>query len=168
MLAAVDAAATADEKGDRLEELMVYVLAHARGVSLYDKRILDGLRAHELDLVFWNEVPRSELYFLEALFIVECKASAAPVGSDEVGWFIRKLQDRGAHFGILVALNGITGDGNKSAGSEVQLALIRDKIKILLIDRQELEALRNTAELAALLQRKFLQLVVRRTNEDGN
>jgi len=58
---------------------------------------------------------------------------------------VRKLQDRGASHGILIALNGITGDGDQSAHSEVLGALIRDKIKILVLTRGEILGLTITS-----------------------
>ena len=99
---------------------------------------------------------------MDAVLITECKASAAPVGSHEVGWFVRKLQDRGASHGILIALNGITGDGDQSAHSEVLGALIRDKIKILVLTREEILGLTLTSQLADLLKEKEMQLTLDR------
>lgn len=163
MLAEVDTAATADAKGAALESLSSYIFARVHGIRVADRNVLDGNRAHELDIVLWNDIRRSELHFLEAIVIVECKASDHRVGSHEVGWFVRKLQDRGSHFGILVALNGITGDGEHSAYTEISNALLRDKIRILLLTREEIEDLTTTRVLADLLTKKLLQLTVKQT-----
>jgi hypothetical protein len=51
----------------------------------------------------------SPVRFLDPIVIVECKNTGTPVGSQDVGWFVRKLQNRGANVGILVALAGIAG-----------------------------------------------------------
>jgi hypothetical protein len=163
MLQAADQAATADAKGDLLEQLTRYIFERLRGVSFEGKNILDGVRAHELDVVFWNGESHSEVLFLAPTIIVECKHTAAPVGSAAVGWFVRKLQDSGASHGVLVALTGITGDDNTNAHHEVVTALIRDKIKILVITRPEIEALTSTKDLAGLLKRKLLTLTLKRT-----
>lgn len=164
MLRAVDEAATADAKGARLEELVDYLFSTIRGVSLLERNVLDQPRAHELDVAFWNDQPLSEVAFLDAVILVECKATQDPVGAAAVGWFVRKLQDRGAHHGVLVALSGITGAGdqNSAAHNEVLTALVRDKIKVLLLDRDEITGLRSTAEMADLLKRKILSLTLRR------
>jgi hypothetical protein len=164
LLASADAAPTADAKGALLEDLVAYLFAKVPGMSLHDKNILDGPRAHELDLAFWHIQVKSPVGFLDPILIVECKHKAAPVGSADVSWFVQKLRVRGAAFGILVALNGISGGGNgaTSAHSEVLLALATDGVRILVIDRAEIEALRTTADLAALLKRKFLTLVLQR------
>ena len=162
LLAAVDAARTNDARGDALEELGRYLMEKVGGVAFLRRNILDTFRAHELDLAFWNDQRTSLLHFVDAVLIVECKACAAPVGSDEVGWFIRKLQDRGASHGILIALNGLTGHGNQSAHSEVLGALIRDRIKILVLTREEILGLSLTSELAELLKEKEMRLTLDR------
>jgi hypothetical protein len=41
-------------------------------------------------------------------------------------------------------------------------ALVRDKIKILLLERDEVSNIRNTQDLANLLKRKILALTLRR------
>ncbi|MGD0799037.1 MAG: restriction endonuclease [Acidobacteriaceae bacterium] len=158
LLAEVDAAGTSDSKGAALERFARYLFEKVRGVECARQNVLDAPRAHELDLAFWNDQRISQLYFLDAVVIVECKASEMPVGSAEVGWFVRKLQDRGAHFGILVALNGVTGNEDTSAHSEILGALIRDGIKILLVTRSEVVALVDTDGLADILKRKLLRL----------
>jgi Restriction endonuclease len=162
MLKKVDLADTADAKGAALEDLASYLFKRIPGVELRERNILDLPRAHELDLAFWNDQKVSDLSFLEAVLIVECKANETPVSSAAVGWFVRKLQDHGAFYGILVALNGITGDGATSAHSEVLNALNRDRIKILLLSRQEILGLANTNDLTNILQHKLLRLTLHR------
>jgi hypothetical protein len=160
-----DGAASPDEKGDILEQLTRYVFEQIPGVTFHGKNILDGKRAHELDVVFWNNQPKSDLWFIDAIVIVECKNTAHPVGSQQVGWFVRKLQDRGAAHGILVALDGITGNdvAGNSARSEVVSALVRDKIRVMVVTREELLALGTTNDLVNLLQQKLLQLTLQGT-----
>jgi hypothetical protein len=162
LLAEADNAATADEKGDKLEELVRYLFGVIPGVEFHVKNILDGNRAHELDVVFWNDQRISELYFLDAIIITECKHTQHPVGSIDVGWFIRKLQDRGATYGILIALNGITGerDGISNAHSEILSAMLRDKIKILVVTREDILNLSTTEQLVYLLKEKNLHLTL--------
>ena len=162
MLAAIDNAATSDAKGAALEELSKYLFEKIPGVKCVAQNVLDEPRAHELDLAFWNDQRRSVLHFLEAVLIVECKATEDPVGSADVGWFVRKLQDRGARDGILVALNGVTGDGNTSAHSEILSAQLRDGIRILLLTRAEIIALASTDDLSDQLSRKLLRLTLNR------
>ena len=65
LLDAADKAETADAKGDYLESLIEYVFTKVTGVSLYARNILDGPRAHEIDLALYNEATRSQLTFLD-------------------------------------------------------------------------------------------------------
>jgi len=46
-----DNAPNSDVKGDKLEELVKYLFEKVRGVSFHKKNVLDGVRAHELDVV---------------------------------------------------------------------------------------------------------------------
>lgn len=122
-------------KGRKLEELVRYIFCKVPKVSHYGSNLLDGNRAHEIDVIFNNDTRFSELYFLGPSIITECKSSNDPTSSAQVGWFIRKLQDRVTNIGILISLNGITGnsDDGTSAYSEIISAVIRDRIRILLI-----------------------------------
>ena len=92
------------------------------------------------------------------------KATGTAVGSHEVGWFLRKLQVRGARHGVLVALSGIAGkaDGVTSAYSEILDAQTKDDIKILLLTREDISTLTDTRALSENLQRQFLALTLRR------
>jgi hypothetical protein len=161
-LTAIDGAPTSDAKGDALEALARYLFETIPGVAFMRKNILDAPRAHELDVAFWNDSRVSQLYFIDAVIIVECKAAGTPTGSHDVGWYVRKLQDRGSGYGILIALNGITGDGNTSAHSEVLAALTRDGIRILVLTRAEIVRLASTEDLSDLLKEKVSQLTLDR------
>jgi hypothetical protein len=102
---------------------------------------------------------------LDFVIITECKNTANRLGSNEVRWFISKLQDRGLSNGILISLSGITGvaDGISNAHSEVISAVTRDKISVLVVSRPEIENLTTTEELVDILQDKILSLTIERT-----
>ena len=95
----------------------------------------------------------------------KCQFSPTSLGAVQVGWFVRKLQDRGALTAVLVSLSGITGaaDGQDNAHSEVLGALVRDGIKILVLSRAEILGLTRTNDLVRLLKRKHIELSLRRT-----
>jgi hypothetical protein len=162
-----DNAPNVDVKGAKLEELVRYLFCKIPRVTFYGANILDGNRAHELDVVFNNDTRDSDLYFLDYAIITECKNTAHPVSSAQVGWFVRKLQDRIASSGILIALSGITGeaDGVNNAHSEILSALVRDGIRILVIRRADILSFQTTDDLVALLQRKIMKLTIEKTIE---
>ncbi len=154
-------------KGAKLEELVRYIFCKVPKVTHYESNVLDGVRAHELDVTFNNDTRNSDLYFLDYAIITECKNTGTPVSSAQVGWFIRKLQDRFATTGILISLSGITGerDSVSNAHSEIINALTRDNIRILVIKREDILAFKNTDDLVQLLQRKIMKLTINRTIE---
>ena len=162
-----DNAPNVDVKGAKLEELVRYLFCKIPRVTFYGANILDGNRAHELDVVFNNDTRDSDLYFLDHAIITECKNTAHPVSSAQVGWFVRKLQDRIASSGILIALSGITGeaDGVNNGHSEILSALVRDGIRILVIKRADILSFQTTDDLVALLQRKIMKLTIEKTIE---
>lgn len=160
-----DIAPTADQKGEKLEDLARYLFEKVSGVSFYDRNTLDVNRAQELDVAFWNPSNTSEIGFLDLVLIVECKNTGTPVSSADIGWFVRKLQDRGANYAVLIALSGITGmsTGVHSAHSEILSAMVRDKIKVLVITRPEILALNHTDDLVELLKKKIMTLTLYKT-----
>lgn len=160
-----DNAPTSDEKGEILEDLVKYLFDKVPGVSFHKKNVLDGVRAHELDVVFKNDKRVSDLYFLDFVIITECKNTGHRLGSMGVRWFIDKLRDCGVSTGILISLSGITGvaDGVSNAHSEVIYAVVRDKVSVLILSREEIEILTTTDELVNLLQDKILSLTIERT-----
>lgn len=162
-----DTALTTAVKGAKLEELVRYLFCKVPNVTFYGSNILDGVRAHELDVVFNNDTRNSDLYFLDHAIITECKNTAHRTSSAQVGWFVRKLQDRIASSGILISLSGITGeaDGLNNAHSEIINALIRDGIRILVVRRTDILAFQETNDLVELLQRKIMKLTIERTIE---
>ena len=165
LLSDSDSAPTSDAKGEILETLIKYVFEKVPGVSFLDRNFLDSSQTQEIDLAFWNLQSQSALCFLEAIIFIECKNTSSPIGSGEVSWFIRKVQDRGACYGILVTLNGITGssDDNNCAYSQILGSLIRDKIKILIVTREELLNLNTTDDLVTLLKGKICSLMLYKT-----
>jgi hypothetical protein len=164
MLMKSDNATTPAAKGAMLEQLIRYLFEKIPGISFVEKNILDSPRAHEIDLAFTNRASESELFFLDAVIIVECKHTQTPVGSEKVRWFIDKLVDRGSSNGILVSLTGITGspDCPSSAYSEITNALTRDKVIIILIEREEILDFTNTNDITDLMSEKYLRLKLHR------
>lgn len=162
-----DNAPNSDIKGAKLEELVRYLFDKIPGVSFYTANILDGVRAHELDVIFSNDQRISDLHFLDFIIITECKNTETRISSADVRWFINKLQDRGVKTGILISLSGITGeaDGQSNAHSEIINALNRDGTKLLVVKRDDITTFTKTGDLVELLQRKIMKLTIERTIE---
>lgn len=165
LLKASNDAVNVDIKGAKLEELTRYLFSKIPHISFHLANVLDGRRAHELDVIFTNDVRHSDLYFLDFLLITECKNTDHRVSSAQVGWFVRKLQDRPVKSGILIALSGITGvaDGEGSAHSEILNALIRDNISIFVITREDILGFSTTDDLITLIKAQYLHMSIQRT-----
>lgn len=162
-----DNAPNSDVKGERLEGLVRYLFDKVPGVNFYAANTLDGVRAHELDVIFSNDQRTSDLYFLDFIIITECKNTQDRISSQDVRWFISKLQDRGVKTGILISLSGITGeaDGQSNAHSEIINALNKDGTKILVVKRENILSFTNTTDLVKLIQQKIMKLTIERTIE---
>ena len=159
-----DAATTATSKGRALEDLTCYVFARVPGVSVVAVDTRDAFKSQELDVLLHNERSSRGLTFLPDWVAVECKNWSGPVGPIHVCWFDRKLRDRGLTFGILVAAQGITGDPEElTCAHQIVAGSLREGRQIVVITREDIEALRVTDDLVELLKRRLCELIVWRT-----
>ena len=159
-----DEAETTAQKGHALEDLICYVFGSVPGITVTKRNALNTFDTEEIDVAFWNEPGPNGLVNLPPIILVECKNWSAPVGSAEVAWFDRKLQDRGLDFGVLVAAQGITGDAtNRTAAHQIVAGLLRDGRRLIVYRREELEALTNTDQVVATVKEKLCELVVNGT-----
>lgn len=160
-----DAAGNPDAKGRIFEDLTVYLMERFRGVRVADRNVLDNTGAQELDVVFWNNRVSSPFDFLDPILISECKNEANPLSSAKCREFVAKLRSRGANNGLLISSSGIAGqlNGYRYANSVIMDALTADRIKVIVLDRQEILSLNNTDDLFNIISEKFLNLTLRRT-----
>lgn len=156
-----DDASTNHEKGQALEDLICDVFGIVPGISVARRNTLSTFRDEEVDVALWNDKFPEGFPFLPHIILVECKNWSKPVGSMEVGWFVSKLEDRGLSFGILVALNSITGSSEErsSAHQTVARALSQGR-QLIVIDRRTLEQLSTTDDLVRCIKEKLCDLAV--------
>jgi predicted flavoprotein YhiN len=95
----------------------------------------------------------------------ECKNETPPLSSAKCREFVAKLRSRGASNGLLITSSGISGPaaGYRYANSVIMDALTADRIKVIVIDRQDMLSLSTTDELYHIISQKFLALTLRRT-----
>jgi hypothetical protein len=160
LLAASDAAKTADEKGDLFEQLITYLFGKVPGLTHPQRNVIHESESEEIDIAFYNEQHPQGLKSFNEFLLIECKNWSKPVGSAEVEVFIGKVRDRGLDFGILISAQGVTGSGadRKAAHYKISIALSQ-KIRIIVMTRAEIEALRTTDDLVKLIKVKVCQLV---------
>ncbi|MGD0405694.1 MAG: restriction endonuclease [Candidatus Bathyarchaeia archaeon] len=156
-----DNGVTTAERGRALEELVSYVFRCVPGVAITKRNSLNVFQSEEIDVAIWNDKHPKGLVFLPNLFLIECKNWGVPVGSNEVNWFDTKLRTRGLPFGVLVALNGITGDAiDRTGGHQIIAAALREQRQMIVVTRQEIETLSNSDQVIQLIKEKLCELAV--------
>jgi hypothetical protein len=152
---------TTTEKGKALEDLICYLFGKVPGIEIVRRNVLNQFQTEETDVALWNNKSKEGFQFLPYQILVECKNWSVPVGSNEVSYFVNRLQNRGLDHGILIAVKGITGTnpGVTAAHYEVAMALPRG-IRIIVITKDEILAFKDTKEVVRLVKEKLCDLVV--------
>ena len=147
-------------KGKRLEELMQVVFEDVPGLTFEGSNLTNGFGTEEIDLYFWNDSVRDGLHFLDCPLIVECKSSGNPVSGRDVRYFATSLKDKGRRSGILIALNGITGDEEDvTAGYFHLTAALGDGVTVLILTAAHLVSYSSGTDVVADLRKALLALV---------
>jgi len=154
-----DSAHTTKEKGDALEDLIVYLFEQVPGMTALSRNQRNPFGTEEIDIAFWNDRLPAGLYFLPDTVLVECKNWSHPVDYNTLVGFDAKLRSRAQPLGILVAASGITGNPTFSsdAYSVVTNALAQQR-RLIVITRAEIEAMTQTADIVLLFKTKLCQL----------
>jgi hypothetical protein len=152
-----DAAASRNERGEILENLVKYIFGNLPGFSHWKSRHLTNDGSAEFDVCFHNDIRLSPFPFAEPAMVVECKNTGRRIDSAGVRNFIAKLEDVQVSWAFLVAAQGITGSGkrNTRAHAVIQTARTR-KANLLVITRAEIEALRSNEHFVALVRDKIM------------
>ena len=147
-LLAGDAGNTA-EKGDALETVVAETFCQIEGLGIIKRNILDNAGSMEIDILLYNQRHPAGLPFLPNHLIIECKNWASRVDTATLTVFTGKLRKCRVDVGILVAANGITGNQEDRTRAHAHLRSVfdRDGLKVLVITRAEIEALRDTDQL---------------------
>jgi len=123
---------------------------------------MNAFSTEEIDVAIWNERNyKKGLFYLPNIVLIECKNWSNPVSSNEVNWFASKLESRGRDFGILVAINGITGDTSELTAAHSVLARHLERGRqIIVINKTEIQQLKETNDLVKLIKIKMCILIV--------
>jgi hypothetical protein len=160
-LSAGKSAKTTKAQGDALEDLVKYLFERVPGITLTRRDVKNIFRTEEVDLAFWNEQRSGSLSFLPTIILVECKNWSQKIGSEHVSWFDTKLRNRGLAFGILVAINGITGKGaGRTEAHSVISKALSERRQIIILTAAELLAVGSTNDLIHQIKEKLCDLAV--------
>lgn len=166
LIALVDAAGTAHEKGSRFEDLGAYVLGTLDGIEVVERDV--NMEAEEIDLILWNAQIEEILRPWENVIPVECKNWSGAVGAPQLDSFIAKLRRRSLKTGIFIAANGVTGNYANGVGGAVTIiqAALQEGIRVITITLNDLRKITCTDDLRHLIKRRYCGLFVHRVLND--
>lgn len=155
-------ARTSIEKGQALEHLVCYLIEKIPGVEIYDVDSMNYHLTEEIDIAIWNDQESDGLKSFPIIILIECKNLDGNIPTRDVAYFITKIRNKGLDFGIIIASNGITGsqDDSTRAHFEIPLAL-REGIRVIIINLDEILRLRNTHDLIRLIKQKVCSLYLK-------
>ncbi len=140
--------------GKSLERLADYVLSCIPGCRTARRK---RSRSTDYDIVCSIEGPDVN-FFSEVgrYFVCECKDWAKPADFSAFAKFCRVLDSVKAHFGIIFSREGITGRGRTTDAEREQLKVFQDRgLVIIVVDRQDLQAVADGANFITLLREKY-------------
>jgi hypothetical protein len=159
LLKKADKAKTKAARGKAYEDLACLLFEGVPGVTVTGRNLKNTFATEEIDVCCRNTQDPAGLFGLSQFILVECKRWRHPVTSEQVGWFLMKIEHRGLDFGVLIVAKGITGVAEHltAAHSLVAFALGK-KIRMIILTREEIELLNAGEELAELVIKKVTQL----------
>ena len=164
-LVQTDNAKTKYHKGRALEDLICVLFEAVPGIMTRRNK-KNIFETEEVDIFLWNE------FFPGGLpspafpphILVECKNWSDKVSSREVSWFDTKLRDRGLFLGVLIPMQGITGQPQRLTDAHFIVAkALSEQRKIIVITREDLNGLTSGSDLVSLLQEKLSDLILTMT-----
>ena len=158
-------AQTNHHKGKALEDLISLIFSSIPGVEIAERNEQNVFRTEEVDIALWNEKSSEGFYFLPNIVLIECKNWSNTVGSQEVSYFSHKLESRSCEYGILIAVNGITGNNVDLTCSHSIISQFLSKgIRVIVIRLDELVDLETSEDLVTLMKQKLLELTLKGAN----
>jgi hypothetical protein len=158
LCAAADAT-TVDAQGKAYEALAAYLFDCIPG-CFTERDLISFFGAEQIDVAVGNYRLPDGLAVLPAVVLVECKDWGRPVDTRTLGCFINILANRGVEAGILIAANGITGDPAELTNAHaLGVGAMARGIKVLILTNVDIEGLSCTADLAELLNRRYLRAI---------
>jgi len=157
LLDQVRSASTNKEKKEALERFTARIIDTTDGleISHKDKRGLDS----EIDLLIINESKQRTLEEMGTPLLVECRNWSVPMPAKAIRDFRGKLKDRHIQTGIIVSMQGVTGNEKTDAKEVIRISLATDNIKILVMDDKDLQKIaEGKTSFAELLRRKFYDI----------
>ena len=144
-------------KGKLLEDLIENLLSQIRGIKIINRDA--RLKAEEIDIIVQNNVDNTFWKTLGSPLVVECKNWSTKVGTNEIGALVNKMNalSPDVKTGILVAVNGISGDSYRDA--QLRRREYRQKgTYIIVIERSDLEQVAAGQPISRIIEEKHNEL----------
>ena len=165
LLATASNGATAQVRGAALEQAAVSMFCSVPGIINPVTNVVDYAMSGEIDILFPNRAPRNGFWFLDRAFLCECKNWNTAVGAQEIRVFADRMRERNCRDGVLISTEGITGNAALLTAANNQVArALEDGREIIVLDWNDLQAVRSTNALIARVQQKWIQLKSFRTS----
>jgi hypothetical protein len=164
-LAGLTQPGTTTEIGNRLEDLVAYILGPLDGVVVTHRKAMNAAQSEEKDIWFRHQAHLSGLPFSDPLIPVECKNEDKAATADEVTRFATKIRRSGGSDGLLVARAGLGGPTKFTGAHEAIHMELAQGIKITVVIGLDIAGLRSTDDLVDLLVDRYTELRVRETYE---
>lgn len=147
------------EQGNALENFMCDFFSFVPGIVIAERNVRNAFRTEEVDIALWNDQEGNGFRFLPNNLIVECKNWSSRVGSSEISYFGNIIRDRGLDHGFFIAMNGITGNSVVlSDAHSIIASFLHQKIKIIVLDIEDLKTIKHSDDLIFLIKCKITQL----------
>lgn len=157
LLQSVQKARTNNEKKESLENLVSLMVKDLQGFDV--KHIDKGGIDNEVDIFVINESNDIFLKQLGTPVLIECRNWNRPMPAKAIRDFGGKLRDKNVSTGIIVSLKGVTGDENKAAKVSIRTFLSRDKIRIIVLEEEDLRKVARGESFRALLRNKYYEIM---------
>lgn len=155
----MDTSTNSVEKGNALEDFISEFFSYVPCIIITQRNALNAFRTEEIDIALWNDQEEKGFRFLPNNLLVECKNWSSPVGSSEVSYFGSILRRKGLDHGFFIAMNGITGDKLLLTDAHHIISeFLLDKIKIIVLDIEDIKRIEHTDDLIYLIKSKITQL----------
>lgn len=155
----MDESSSSYDTGKALEDFISDFFSCVPGIIITERNSLNVFRTEEVDIALWNDKDENGFRFLPNNLLVECKNWSSPVGSQEISYFGDVLRRRGLDHGFFIAMNGITGDNVLLTDAHhIVSEFLLDKIKIIVLNIEDIKSVKNTDELIYLIKTKITKL----------
>ncbi len=150
------------EKGNSLEDVATYLFLLIPGL-IPIRNCIDESDTYEFDIVIRNLTMNTNLItdLFGRHFLVECKNWKKPIGVQEVGYFLYRMQLAHSNFGVIFSSKGITGEETqyKAANNSIHKAFHEIGKTCIVLNDEDFDKLSNsTINFRSLLLEKIEQL----------